>query len=84
MSQPIIEPTTTATFVVRFWREWSAGQPLWRGRIEHVQSSQAASFHDIEGLLEFLQRFGIGDEAFRKRLTDRPEDTARDGVESCG
>ncbi len=67
MSQPIIEPTTTATFVVRFWRERSAGQPLWRGRIEHVQSGQAASFHDIEGLLGFLERFGIASEALRQK-----------------
>jgi hypothetical protein len=64
MDQPVIEPTTTAIFVVRFWREWSAGEPHWRGRIEHVQSGHGASFLDTEGLLEFLERFGIGGEAF--------------------
>ncbi len=77
MSQPIVEATTTATFVVRFWREWSAGEPLWRGRIEHVQSGQAVSFRDIEGLLEFLQRFGVGGAAFVGTTSDRLGDAAR-------
>jgi len=36
---------------VRFWRELSAGELRWRGRIEHVQSGQAASFLNIDGLL---------------------------------
>ncbi len=76
MDQTVVEATTTATFVVRFWREWSAGEPLWRGRIEHVQSGQAASFRDIEGLIGFLERFGIGGEAFEKRTSDRPKDAA--------
>jgi len=57
---------------VRFWRELSAGELRWRGRIEHVQSGQAASFLDIDGLLEFLEHFGIGGEAFQWRSKPRP------------
>jgi hypothetical protein len=81
MSQLVVETTTTATFVVRFWREWSGGGLRWRGRIEHAQSGQAASFLDIEGLLEFLERFGIDGEAVRKRIADSREDGA--GVGRC-
>ncbi len=76
MDQPPVEPTTSATFVVRFWREWAAGEPRWRGRIEHVQSGQGASFLEIGGLLKFLEHFGIGGEAFHKRMTDRADDRA--------
>jgi hypothetical protein len=76
MSQPVGETTTTATFVLRFWREWSDAEPRWRGRIEHVQSGQGAGFLDIEGLLEFLERFGIGGAAFRETMTGGPEDDA--------
>ncbi len=57
------------TFIVRFWWEWSGdkNQPSlmhtaieagrWRGRIEHVQSGQAASFQDARQLLAFVRRF---------------------------
>jgi len=48
-----------STFVVRFWREWSATGPRWRGRIEHVQSGKEATFLDLEGLLDFVRRFGV-------------------------
>jgi hypothetical protein len=81
VSEPVIETTTTATFVVRFWREWSPAEPLWRGRIEHVQSGQGAGFLDVEGLLEFLERFGIGGEAFRKRLAAGSGDRATKSVQ---
>lgn len=60
MSQPATQATTTLTFVVRFWCEWSQGQPRWRGRVEHVESGQQANFLAIADLLGFLQRFGIG------------------------
>ncbi len=55
--------TTTTTFVVRFWREWSGAESRWRGRIEHVESGQRADFVGVEGLLAFLERFGIGAQA---------------------
>jgi hypothetical protein len=47
-----------STFVVRFWREWSAAGPRWRGRIEHVQSGESATFLDLDGMLGFIRRFG--------------------------
>ena len=50
---------TTATFVVRFWREKTVDEECWRGRIEHVQSGESAAFRELETLLSFLQRFGI-------------------------
>jgi hypothetical protein len=48
-----------STFVIRFWREWSATTGRWRGRIEHVQSGQRVDFLDLEGILEFLRGFGV-------------------------
>jgi len=47
-----------STFVVRFWREWSAAGSRWRGRIEHVQSGKSAAFLDLSGILDFVRRFG--------------------------
>jgi hypothetical protein len=55
-SSPVLP---TSTFVVRFWQEWSAAGPRWRGRIEHVQSGQSATFLGLEGMLDFIRRFGI-------------------------
>jgi hypothetical protein len=51
--------TRTVTFVVRFWREWSGAEARWRGRIEHVESGQRTDFLGVEGLVTFLERFGI-------------------------
>jgi hypothetical protein len=48
-----------STFVVRFWQEWSAAGPRWRGRIEHVQSGESAAFLDLDGMLEFVRRSGV-------------------------
>jgi hypothetical protein len=48
-----------STFVVRFWREWSAAGSRWRGRIEHLQSGQRAVFLDVDGMLDFIRRFGV-------------------------
>ena len=59
MNQPAVSTTTTATFVVRFWRETTAGEACWRGRIEHVQSGKSVAFLGIEAMLGFLRRFGI-------------------------
>ncbi len=60
MHEPSAEMTRTVTFVVRFWREWSGGEARWRGRIEHVESGQRADFLGVEGLVAFLERFGVG------------------------
>jgi hypothetical protein len=48
-----------STFVIRFWREWSAAGPRWRGRIEHVQSGESATFTDLGAVLIFVRRFGV-------------------------
>jgi hypothetical protein len=47
-----------STFVVRFWQEWSVAGPRWRGRIEHVQSGECVAFLGLEGMLDFIRRFG--------------------------
>ena len=48
-----------STFVLRFWREWSATTGRWRGRIEHVQSGQRADFVNLTDMLRFVQGLGI-------------------------
>jgi hypothetical protein len=48
-----------STFVIRFWRDWSATAGRWRGRIEHVQSGQRADFLDLRGVLDFVRAFGV-------------------------
>jgi hypothetical protein len=56
------EPSRTSpasTFVIRFWREWSATAARWRGRIEHVQSGQRAEFVHPEDILLFVRGFGV-------------------------
>ena len=64
MAEPArISPAST--FVLRFWREWSATTGRWRGRIEHLQSGLHADFVDITEMLDFLQGLGVmaGDRA---------------------
>jgi hypothetical protein len=51
------------SFVIRFWREWSATAGRWRGRIEHVQSGQHTDFVELGAILEFVRRFGVMTEA---------------------
>jgi len=53
---PSVPPAST--FVVRFWHEWSAAGSRWRGQIEHVQSGESAAFLDLNGMLDFVRRFG--------------------------
>lgn len=48
-----------STFVVRFWREWSAAGPRWRGHIEHVQSGESAAFLQMDGMLNFVRCIGV-------------------------
>lgn len=43
------------TFVVRFWRETTAGGLRWRGQIAHVQSGESAAFLDVDA----IRRFGV-------------------------
>lgn len=49
------------TFVVRFWWEWQetgADQTLrWRGRIEHLQSGEGATFREAQQMLAFIGRY---------------------------
>ena len=58
MAEPSGVPPVS-TFVIRFWREWSATTGRWRGRIEHVQSGQSADFVELQGVLEFVQSLGV-------------------------
>ena len=48
-----------STFVIRFWREWSASGSRWRGCIEHVQSGTSVTRSDLKGIVGFIQRYGI-------------------------
>jgi len=57
MTEPPVPPIST--FVARFWQEWSAAGPRWRGRIEHVQSGQSAAFLGLDGMLDFIYNLGI-------------------------
>jgi hypothetical protein len=72
MVQSTTSSTTTSTFVLRFWREWTGTEARWRGRIEHVQSGRRADFLAVEDLLGFFQPFGIG---LAVRAVGRTEDT---------
>lgn len=73
MNEPPAEASATATFVLRFWREWSDGTPRWRGRIENVQSGQAANFLGTAGLVAFLWQFGICCEPEPQQMPDEYE-----------
>jgi hypothetical protein len=53
---PAVPPIST--FVVRFWQDWSVAGPRWRGRIEHVQSGECATFLGLDGMLDFIRSFG--------------------------
>jgi hypothetical protein len=58
----VVEPYSTppaSTFVVRFWREWSAAGSRWRGRIEHVQSGESATSLDLQGISDFIRCHGV-------------------------
>jgi hypothetical protein len=58
MADPSCEPSAS-TFVIRFWREWSATTGRWRGRIEHVQSGQYTDFLDLPSILDFVRALGV-------------------------
>jgi hypothetical protein len=62
MKTQLTEPSgvpRVVTFVVRFWREWSAAGVRWRGRIQDVESGDAASFMDLGKMLQFLRGSGV-------------------------
>ena len=58
MAEPSLVPPAS-TFVIRFWREWSATAGRWRGRIEHVQSGRRADFVELESVLDFVRDQGV-------------------------
>ncbi len=49
------------TFIVRFWwerrGEGTEQKPIWRGRVEHVQSGERMAFNEVGELLVFIGRF---------------------------
>ena len=70
----VAEPSSispVSTFIIRFWREWSAAGWRWRGRIEHVQSGESTSCLDLEGVLGFMQDRGVmSDNSGERREAD--------------
>jgi hypothetical protein len=58
MAEPSPVPPVS-TFVIRFWREWSAVGPRWRGGIEHVQSGASTTFLGLDAVMDFFRRFGV-------------------------
>jgi hypothetical protein len=76
MTQLSTHATALTTFVVRFWREWSKGQPRWRGRVEHVQSGQGMSFLAVDEMVGFFRMMGVSLAAHRPtRDTEGEKDT---------
>ena len=79
-------PTTSlTTFVVRFWREPSASEMRWRGRVEHVESGEQANFLGLDELAGFFDRFGIGDtprQSIAQQITLVDGDLPREGQDS--
>ncbi len=58
------------SFVLRFIREESGGQPArWRGVIKHVQSDHSADFTHFNDALQFMQAHV--DEAIRQAFVDQ-------------
>ncbi len=48
---------TVESFVARIWLEGEPdGNPIWRGRIQHVQSNQEAYFQDLTEMSAFMER----------------------------
>ncbi len=45
------------TFIIHVWREAGSSAPLWRGRIEHVQSRKHKAFLCLSEMLEFIEGF---------------------------
>jgi hypothetical protein len=48
---------TVWSFVARIWLEGEPdANPIWRGRIQHVQSNQEAYFQDLGEMSAFIER----------------------------
>ncbi len=48
---------TVESFVARIWLEGEpGGNPIWRGRIQHVRSNQEAYFQDLAEMSAFIER----------------------------
>ena len=73
MNQRSVPTTTTDTFVVRFWREATAGEARWRGRIEHVQSGESAAFLEIGAMLSFLRALRFHSRGPKQLTGKKPE-----------
>ncbi len=71
MREPPFPTTTSATFVLRFWRERTPGEVRWRGQIEHVQSGEKVAFLELETMLRFLRHFGVAVEGDQDQVTQR-------------
>jgi hypothetical protein len=54
---PTVPPLST--FVLRFWRDWTASGGQWRGRIDHLQSGQAVAFLSWQQIVGFVELCGI-------------------------
>ncbi len=80
---PVTDITTASTFIVRFWRETTAGQVRWRGRIEHIQSGENAAFLDMDAMLRFLQHYGIQGTESLQRTRRGGKGSARPKHTSC-
>ena len=76
MTRPSTRTIAPMTFVVRFWREWTGTEVRWRGRVEHVESGQRASFLEIGDLLGFFDRFGIGGAGYSAGRSEEPAEPA--------
>jgi hypothetical protein len=63
-----------STFIVRFWQEWSASGPHWRGRISHVPSGDSAVFTSLEEMNQLIIGFG----AMSEKETRLGDDMSRD------
>ncbi|MCB0055523.1 MAG: hypothetical protein KDE20_00085 [Caldilineaceae bacterium] len=53
------EPTRYASFIVRLWRESAnaatdAGEPVWMGELESIQTGHARQFQGLNSLLPLL------------------------------
>lgn len=59
-------------FVVRFWRETTAGEMRLRGEIEHVSSGENLAFLELDAILSFLRRFGIPKKDLCQRMQEEP------------
>ena len=60
------EPTRYASFIVRLWRESAnaatdAGEPVWMGELESIQSGHTRQFHGLESLLPLLAAHLVDD-----------------------